>query len=127
MFRTLLSHLKTRSKNDEIIMQRDFARRYNDACICVINDQAYPVENWSMGGMLIHADGQLFSVGRAIDITLKFRLQKGIMEITQRAHIVRKSKNKVALKFLSLTKQNNQKFQIILDDLIEGHSQAIQI
>lgn len=115
MFRNLLSNLQKSSQNDEIISQRRFPRRENDPCICLINGQPYPVENWSLGGLLVHADGRLFETSSKIEVELKFRLTKGILDIRHTAKVVRKSRNKVALEFTPLTQTVQDKFQTVIE------------
>ncbi len=96
--------------------RRIHPRRGNDLCVSVINGKLFPVENWSMGGMLLAGDARLFGLNQMIDLTLKFRLREQIIDIGQKARIVRKSEDKFALEFLDVPAAIKNKFQMVIDD-----------
>lgn len=98
--------------------KRQHPRRAEDRCVTIINGQMHPVENWSSGGMLIAADERVFAIGQDCVFTLKFKLRDQIMEVDHRAKVVRKSPNKVALKYLPLTKAAHSGFQKVVDDFV---------
>lgn len=120
MFNTLLSFIQKAPKNDALVTQRRSPRRAHDTCICIIGDKPYPVENWSIGGALIIADGRLFEVGAMLDVTLKFKVNKGILEVTNSARIIRKSNNKIAIAFDYSLKDSQAKFERIIRSLARG-------
>lgn len=120
MFNALLSAVKSQPQNDQIITKRRHPRRHADKCVAVINDKIYPVENWSMGGILISADSRPFAVDNEIDVTLKFRLREKIVDIEHKARVVRKTKDRVAFEFLPLSEQIKNSFQNVIDDVVAG-------
>jgi hypothetical protein len=78
----------------------------------------FPVQNWSMGGVLLNADPRLFTVNQDIDFTVKFRLHNRILEIPHTGTIIRKTKNNVAIKFKPLNKMLQSTFQQAIDDYV---------
>lgn len=98
--------------------KRQHPRRSNDRCVSIINGQMHPVENWSEGGLLITADERLFGIDQECVFTLKFKLQDEVKEIDHKAKVIRKTPNKVALKFLPLSKKIGTEFQKIVDDYV---------
>jgi hypothetical protein len=120
MFGTLLSNLKNQHGNDQIITKRRSPRRTSDKCISVINGRTYPVENWSLGGLLIAADSRPFAVDNQIDVTMRFKLRNDIVDVPHKARVVRKARDRVAFEFLPLTEQINKSFQNVIDDFVAG-------
>lgn len=120
MFASLLSAVKTQPKNDQIASKRRYPRRETDKCVSMINGKIYPVENWSMGGVLIQGDSRPFGVDNEIDVVLKFKLRDDMMDIPHRARVVRKSKDKVAFEFLPISDQIKNSFQNVIDDFVAG-------
>ena len=96
--------------------RRRYKRRDRDMCVCVINGQTYPVENWSLGGLLIQADERMFPVGQDIYFTLKFKIGLKILEVRHKASIVRKSQTRVGLKFHPLTPSPTQKLRQVISE-----------
>jgi PilZ domain len=101
-----------------IDMRRASPRRSADNCITVIDGKAYPVHNWSDGGMLIQADERLFSTSAPVEMTIKFRLSNRLMDIAQRAKVVRKTRDRLAVQFEPLSREVTQKFQQVVDDYV---------
>lgn len=98
--------------------RRASPRRMADNCISMIDGKAYPVHNWSDGGILIHADDRLFSVDAPIEITLKFRLRDRLMDIAQRGKIIRKTRDRLAIQFEPVQRDVSQKFKQVIDDYV---------
>lgn len=104
-------------------------RRIDDRCVTIINGQMHPVENWSSGGMLITADERLFAKDQDCVFTLKFKLRDDIIEIDHCGKVIRKGSQKVAVKFIPLTKDVQSGFQKVVDDYVAQQfveSQTIQ-
>lgn len=120
MFGTLFSALRTQPKNDLFETKRAHERRQNDKCVVVINGKTYPVLNWSLGGLMIHADSRPFVEDNEVNVTLRFKLRNDIIDITQRARVVRKTRDRVAFQFEPLTKDIRRKFQSVIDDFVTG-------
>jgi hypothetical protein len=108
------------ASNDSSDMEtrRHSPRRSADNCITVINGKAYPVHNWSDGGMLVHADDRMFSVSAPVEVTMKFRLSGKIMDIAHRGHVVRKMRDRLAIQFEPLNKEISNKFKQVIDDYV---------
>ena len=98
--------------------RRKSPRREYDNCISVINGKAYPVHNWSDGGMLVQADERLFTQGAPVEITMKFRLTGKIVDIPHRGRVVRKTRDRLAIQFEPLTRDITKKFKQVVDDYV---------
>jgi hypothetical protein len=118
MFGTLFSNLRTESKDSDGSTRRRHSRRNCDKCVSVINGKTYPVENWSMGGLLVYGDSRPFGVDNEIDVIMKFKLSNNVMNVPHRARVIRKSQDRVAFEFLPLTKQIRNSFQNVVDDFV---------
>lgn len=121
MFAHLLSALQTKQDNDQIITRRQFTRRETDRCVSVINGHTYPVENWSMGGLLVYGDSRLFGIDNEMDVTLKFKLRNEVINVLHKARVVRKSREKIAFEFFPLPKDVKRKLQNVVDDVVTGN------
>ncbi len=104
--------------NDAGISRRASPRRSADNCITVIDGRAYPVYNWSDGGLLIGADERLFSVDSPIQVTMKFRLTDRILDVPTRGRIIRKARDRLAIQFAPLTKDLQKMFKQVVDDYV---------
>jgi len=98
--------------------RRKSPRRSADNCITVIDGKAYPVHNWSDGGLLIQADDRLFSLNTPVEVTMKFRLTSRLLDIAQRGRIVRKSRDRLAIQFEPISREVTQKFKQVIDDYV---------
>lgn len=128
MLQALLSRLRASGSNDAEISRRKDVRRKSDRCVAVICDQAFPVEDWSPGGLLIAADERLFSLGRDMDLTVKFKLRNTILEVNHRGRVARKTSQKVAFEFEPLPQTIRRAFQQVIDDQVArefANSQAV--
>lgn len=108
----------TANDDNDMSSRRASPRRSADNCITVIDGKAYPVHNWSDGGMLIHADDRLFSMNAPVELTMKFRLRDRLMDIAQRGKIVRKSRDRLAIQFEPLNREVREKFKAVIDDYV---------
>lgn len=106
------------SDNSDMETRRRSPRRSADNCISVIDGKAYPVHNWSDGGMLVHADDRMFSLSAPVEVTMKFRLSGRIMDIPHRGRIVRKMRDRLAIQFEPLSRDIVNKFQQVIDDYV---------
>lgn len=95
MLQALLSSLKTSTSNDEQTTKRTHLRRGVDCCVAVIHGRTFPVENWSLGGVLLQTDERLFGKEQDIDLTVKFKLRNNIVDISHKGTVVRKTNGKV--------------------------------
>ncbi|MCB1720380.1 MAG: PilZ domain-containing protein [Rhodospirillales bacterium] len=126
MFGQLFSSLKAGNSNEEQSVRRRHARRDCDRCVTVINGQTYPVENWSLGGVLISSDERQFGLEDEVGVTMRFRLRDNIIDVPHSAEVVRKTKNKVAFRFKPLTQQIRSNFQNVIDDYVASQFAASQ-
>ncbi|MFA5592588.1 MAG: PilZ domain-containing protein [Micavibrio sp.] len=104
--------------NDTVDSRRRSPRRAADNCVSFINGKAYPVHNWSDGGMLVHADERLFAPNAPVDITLKFRLSGRIVDVPHHGKVIRKMRDRLAIQFEPLTRDVSRKFQEVIDDYV---------
>jgi hypothetical protein len=117
MFNNFFSNFLGKSDaQDDQDSRRRYERRGTDRCVSVINGKTYPVENWSLGGLLVYGDPRPFGVENEIDVTLKFKMRNDIMDVPHKARVVRKSHDKIAFEFLPLTSQIRNRFQTVIDD-----------
>lgn len=106
--------------------RRAYPRRENDKCVSIIDDHFMPIENWSMSGVLINGDDRLYNIGDTVEMMLKYKTSKGIVEVAQQAHVVRKGKERIAMEFSSLNKNSFQDFQRVIDDAAASQFAASQ-
>src|SRR5262245_4931301 len=121
ILKKLISSLSARASNDRPdanIARRRHPRREDDRCVIVICGQAFPVENWSQGGILLNGDERLFSVHQDVDFTIKFKLREKILDVIHTARVVRKNPSKIALEFKPLGQNVVRSFQMVIDDAI---------
>lgn len=127
MLSDILNSLKISASNDDFDSRRAYERREMDSCVGIIDGKAYPVKNWSNGGVLLSGDERQFSVNETKTITLKFKIADRVMDVTHTGHILRKSKDKLVLQFAPLTGEVDRKFKQVVDDYISqqfANSQA---
>ncbi|PZQ48707.1 MAG: pilus assembly protein PilZ [Micavibrio aeruginosavorus] len=113
-----MNNLFTDVSNDINDTRRATPRRVADNCISVIDGKAYPVHNWSDGGMLVQADERLFSMAAPVEVTMKFRLSGRILDIPHRGRVIRKTRDRLAIQFEPITKEIGQKFKQVIDDYV---------
>lgn len=120
MFSRLFSRLEERASNDGLASpmesRRKDPRRENDRCVIDIDGQIFPVDNWSYGGILLHADERMFTEGENIDFTLKFKLSDAVMALDHHGFVLRKQPGKTVIKFDKPTPGLMRSFQQIVDD-----------
>ncbi len=104
--------------NDMDDTRRATPRRAADNCISVINGKAYPVHNWSDGGMLVQADERLFSMAAPVEVTMKFRLTGKILDIPHKGRVIRKTRDRLAIQFEPLSREISNKFKQVVDDYV---------
>ncbi|MCB9982442.1 MAG: PilZ domain-containing protein [Rhodospirillales bacterium] len=126
MFSRLFSLLKADNNNEPATVRRRHTRRDCDRCVTVIDGQTYPVENWSLGGVLIHSDERKFGLDDVINMTMRFKLRDEVVDVPHTARVVRKTKNKVAFQFKPLTQQIRSNFQNVVDDHVASQFAASQ-
>lgn len=90
-------------------------RREADNCISVIDGKAYPVHNWSDGGMLVHADDRMFSLSAPVEVTMKFRLSGRIMDIAHRGRVSSSNPRPSRHSIRALSRDVSNKFKQVID------------
>ena len=105
-----------RLQADNVAQRRAYPRRENDKCVSVIDDHFMPIENWSMSGVLLNGDDRMYNVGDNIEMLLNYKTSKGVVEVQQSGHVVRKGNERIALEFSPLNRQAFQDFQRVIDD-----------
>ncbi len=120
MLQTLLSSLEAGTSNDAQATKRRHPRRDVDRCVAAIHGRTFPVENWSLGGLLLAADERLFGKEQDIDLTVKFKLRNNIVDVSHRGTVVRKNNGKVAIRFEPLSQTITRQFQQVIDDYVAG-------
>ncbi len=129
MLRKMVAKLSFDGDNDNFdpATRRKHLRRGDDKCVSEVNGTSLPIENWSLGGLLLHADHRLFGIGQELDVKLKFKLFSQIIDIKHRAQVVRKTGSKVALQFVPLTNEVSRQFQRVIDDHLAADFARSQI
>ncbi len=108
----------TDASNEPDDNRRKYTRRSADNCISLIDGRAYPVHNWSDGGLLIQADDRMFTLSAPVEVTMKFRLSGRLMDIPHRGKVVRKMRDRLAIQFEPLTRDVTRKFKQVVDDFV---------
>ncbi len=106
------------ASNDYADSRRRTPRRSADNCISIIDGKAYPVHNWSDGGMLIQADERMFSMAAPVELTMKFRVSGNIVDIAHRGRVIRKTRDRLAIQFEPLTRDVARRFKQVVDDFV---------
>ena len=120
MFESFFAGLKANNNNEQFSTRRRFSRRSCDSSVVIINDQIYPVENWSMGGVAINGDTRGFGVNTSVDMTLKFKLSDNVIKLPHTARVVRKNAHHVAFEFEPLSQKVRKGFQTVIDDYVSS-------
>lgn len=118
MFKGLFSALRSAPAADSPASRRRHLRRGSDRCVCVVNGTTYPIENWSLGGVLISSDERFFATGQEMALTLKFKLRNTIINLEHRGKVVRKAGGRVAVEFQPLSETIRRGFQQVIDDSV---------
>lgn len=118
MLTDILDTLKISASNDDMDSRRTHERREMDSCVGIIDGKAYPIQNWSSGGVLLTGDDRSFSMNDSKTITMKFKLADKIMDVTHTGQILRKARDKFVLQFAPLTHDVNRKFKQVIDDYV---------
>ncbi len=116
MLNNILQTLKLQTSNDDTDTRRKHERREADSCVGIVDGVSYPVHNWSKGGILITGDDRQFGVDEVKTVTLRFKLADRIVEVLHKGQILRKSRDKVVIKFAPLTQNIERQFNHIVDD-----------
>lgn len=99
--------------NDTADERRREERRTQDLCVLVIDEQAYPVHDWSVGGILFEAPQSHFKLNQHCTLTMKFKLHDRIVDVTHKGEVIRKSRDKIAIQFDPLSADVRKKFDMI--------------
>lgn len=118
MFGTLFANLRGENNNEPNITRRRYSRRYCDKCVAVVGDKIYPVENWSMGGLMIIGDSRDFGVDDKITVNIKFKTSDDIVMVQHKARVVRKTSKKIALELDPISNKTKTSFQTVIDDFV---------
>jgi hypothetical protein len=118
MLDNILDKLNLSASNDDVNSQRAHERRQMDSCIGVIDGKAYPIENWSNGGVLLHGDDRIFSIDDVKPITMKFKIADRVMDIAHMGRVLRKGRDKFVIQFSPLTQEVDRKFKQVVDDYV---------
>ncbi|MGB0719534.1 MAG: PilZ domain-containing protein [Bdellovibrionales bacterium] len=119
MLNFIRSKLRQRPTNDDAPSgenSRKFARHAGTRCVTEVNGVNHPTIDWSLGGVLIHGDTRLFGLGDPCAVTLKFRLRDDVVAVPHAAHVVRKTRDRIALEFEPLSAAIRKQFQSVIDD-----------
>jgi len=118
MFQQLINNLQINASNDDNDTRRSSERREMDSCVAIIDGKAYPVKNWSKGGILVNADDRGFALNDIKEVTMKFKLADRVMDVTHNGHILRKDKDQFAIQFNPLTQDVDKRFKMVVDDYV---------
>jgi hypothetical protein len=115
-FATILTRMRTTISNDDQGNKRRHPRRRTDQCVGIVNGKTFPVEDWSIGGVLLSGDDRVFTLNDNTDITLKFAFKNDIKTVTHSGRIVRKMKDRFAIEFSPLTPDVSKNFQDVISE-----------
>lgn len=118
MFENLIENLKISASNDDLDSRRASERREMDSCVAVIDGKAYPVKNWSKGGILLNTDDRGFGVDDIKDVIMKFKLADRVMDVAHTGRILRKDKDQFVVQFNPLTQEVDRRFKMVVDDYV---------
>lgn len=120
MFRSLLKHMPFKSRTAGVNNKkfRVHERRTCDHCVIEMDGKMFPVKDWSYGGVLLTADNRLFAKNEAMNFKMKFRLPHAVHTIAHRGHVVRKTKDAIAVQFEPLTRDLRFSLQTVVDSAI---------
>lgn len=84
----------------------------------VVQDRAFSVKDWSLGGFCFETlpDPHMV-VGDKVQFTLRFRLPHETVVIRQAGRIVRAARRGIAAEFMPLSPEARRKFHRVLDTL----------
>ncbi len=120
MFDKLMSKLGLQEKiaNDDNPSRRRFTRRDCDKCVSMIDGKIYPVQDWSLGGVLLSGGSDDFGLEEDHEVVLKFKLSDDMVDVPHTARVIRKGMDSVAMEFRPLTKDVRDSFQNVVDDYV---------
>jgi hypothetical protein len=118
MFQQLINNLQLNASNDDYDSRRTHERREMDSCVAIIDGKAYPVKNWSKGGILVNADDRNFALNDVKDVTMKFKLADRVMDVRHNGRILRKDKDQFVIQFNPLTQDVDKSFTMVVDDYV---------
>ena len=116
MLKNILESLRISASNDDFDSRRASERREIDECVGIIDGRAYPVKNWSEGGIMMMGDERNFTVNDMKTVTMKFKMADRIMDVTHSGRVLRKAKDKFVIQFSPLTQEVNKRFKQVIDD-----------
>lgn len=118
MLSAILKKMRSTVSNDDEANRRASPRRMMDQCVGIVDGKTYPIVDWSHGGVLMTGDGKTIALDESKDVTLKFKLSDDVMKVEHRGRIIRKTKDKFAIRFEPLTRDITQQFQHVIDDYV---------
>lgn len=118
MLSAILNKMRSTVSNDDAANRRASPRRVMDQCVGVVDGKTYPIVDWSNGGVLMTGDGKTIGLDEAKDITLKFKLSDSVVAVKHTGKIIRKTKDKFAIRFEPLTRDVAHQFQQVIDDYV---------
>lgn len=118
MLSAILKKMRSTVSNDDADNRRASPRRVMDQCVGVVDGKTFPIVDWSNGGVLLTGDGKTIGLEDAKDITLKFKLSDQVMAVKHRGRVIRKTKDKFAIRFEPLTRDITHQFQQVIDDYV---------
>ncbi len=118
MLQQILNSLKGTVSNDDEDTRRAFERRESDQCIAIIDDIAFPVVNWSKGGILLNGDDRTFGIEDSKTVTLRFKLTDRVVDVEHKGRILRKGRDKFVVEFSPLSQNIERQFNNVVDDYV---------
>lgn len=126
MFKSLFSTLRS-NPVEMPASRRRHLRRASDRCVAVVSGTTYPIENWSLGGVLLSGDERFFAVGQDMMLTLKFKLRNTIINLEHAGRVIRKTGGRIAVEFVPLSEAIRRGFQQVIDDSVASEFVNSQI
>jgi hypothetical protein len=118
MLTDIIETMRISASNDDVDSRRSYERREMDECVAIVNGKAYPVLNWSQGGLLLAGDTKEFSMNDILHVVIKFKIAERIMNVEHKGRVLRKGPGQLAIQFSPLTQEVDRQFQHVIDDYV---------
>ncbi|MEM7694605.1 MAG: PilZ domain-containing protein [Pseudomonadota bacterium] len=111
---------KTRARRDEAGAKKRRHQRIEGGGTVMIGNDLFPLLDWSMGGIAISSDLQLFRIGDQKSLELELDMGDYAVNLDLDAEVVNRSADRTGLKFLAPTERQRQLLRALSHAAIHG-------